>query len=59
MGANELISVRRAREENYVGIFKKKYTPRNPKIASGAHAASNGGSWPTEPIASNSAAVAQ
>src|SRR6202042_2059580 len=43
----------------YVGIFRKKYTPRKPKIASGDQAASIGGSWPTEPIASNSAAVAQ
>jgi hypothetical protein len=43
----------------YVGILRKKYTARNPKIASGDHAARSGGSCPMEPMASKSAAAAQ
>jgi hypothetical protein len=43
----------------YVDIFKKKYKPKKPNTVSGAHAANNGGSCPTAPIASVKAEAAQ
>src|SRR6185312_13677952 len=35
------------------GVFIIRYPPANPKIKSGDHAAINGGSWLTLPMASN------
>lgn len=37
----------------YDGVFMIMYPPANPKIKSGDHAAINGGSWLTLPMASN------
>src|SRR5262249_23810458 len=39
------------------GVLKIIYPPARPKITSGIHAATGGGSWLTFPIASNSPAV--
>jgi len=43
----------------YVGILKKKYSPRKKKMMSGDHPAKSGGSCPTPPMASSNAAIAQ
>ena len=40
--------------EPYVGTFRIKYPPTNPKIRSGDQAANTGGSWLTFPMDSNS-----